>query len=487
MWPVLCRALRFEWGGKLPSLFSGGAIIAAGGNPEPRPRVTFAARTDAPRDDMFAWLEQTLRTQEQADVVRLDDGAILRARTLDGREWLATVRHGLLLVASDRAALDAAAAADPKTAIWSNAARIDQTLKSATTADASQTVTGWLWLDVSRARPWLTRRVALPPITLPGLTSANAPSRMTIVGLADRVRVVVDAPAAMPPADQSQAPTADAASLATVYRYDTTFFAAGALPTAAAELKTMIAPVAAAAPGWPAILNALRLDADADNPSRQAGRPALPSAREIVDNFRGTWAFGARLETDGHWHSAMLALPVRDDDLLWKQFERVRQAADLRSAQTVRRGITIRHLFIGGGLYSLAVVDGILLISPEPQAIGDAIDLFLTGRSLWRIRRFQEGRKALGDHPGLLGYVHVSTALRSARTAGLIQPDATIESLAGAGAAIAAAVQRVGERDVWNVVLVPDDGAEHWSRLWSILEHLRDTGIDAAAAPRRRP
>jgi len=555
-WAAVCRALGAEWCADLPPVFTGPMMIAAGGDPTgsnaaridaggsdaaggetsgtdtagtdargtgaaggnmsgsraaggSKPVITFAAASEASRDDLFAGFKRALTTHHErggAAVVcaRTDDGTVLHVRAGDGVEFFATVSRGALVVSTQPSRLDPSehhsGALDSPRPTWTAAADVERMIAAARGAGERSPASDWVWIHAARVRPWLSGRLNLRAFGLDELAGFDALAAVLVTSTAGHLRVVLAAEGA-PPASAAPPPSLDSsAKLASLFRYDTMVFLAGVLPSGAAERRRVLERVSKSAPGWSVIAAAVAPD-DVDGarvPDQGAGSHvpedgagAGPSA--VLEDFNGPWAFGARLESDGHWHSSMLALPLKDEASFWRQFDAIRKGAAIRTGATIRsaetpwRGISIRHVFVGGGLYSLAVVDDVLLASAEPQAIADAIDLFVTGRSLWRMRRFQELRQSAGPRGGLLVYAHVSSGLRAARAAGVVEPDLSVDALSAAGAAIGAVMRQEGPFTVGDIVLVPDASDHAWRTIWSALEHLRRTGIHPAPEATRRP
>jgi prepilin-type processing-associated H-X9-DG protein len=102
---------------------------------------------------------------------------------------------------------------------------------------------------------------------------------------------------------------------------------------------------------------------------------------EFLDNFRDEWAFGGRLSADGV-AEPLLVLSVHDEARLQVHLQKLREVFALAESTTPHRDVVIHHAHRNPRPFSYAMVDGLLLISPEPQAVVHALDAVLDHRSL---------------------------------------------------------------------------------------------------------
>ena len=133
-------------------------------------------------------------------------------------------------------------------------------------------------------------------------------------------------------------------------------------------------------------------EAEREDFRRETG---LEPHAEFLANFAGEWSFGGRVRPDGIEH-ALIAVGLGDGDLLRTHIRTLQVAFQLEMTSNPYRNQVIHHALRTNGPFSYAIFDNVLLLSPEPQTVADAIDAALDGKSLTDVRRFDGLRREKG-------------------------------------------------------------------------------------------
>jgi len=111
---------------------------------------------------------------------------------------------------------------------------------------------------------------------------------------------------------------------------------------------------------------------------------------EFLHNFVREWAFGARIPP---FDNKLLALQLENESTFRAHMHRLRLAFNLEVRPTTYRGVTIEHAARKLGPFAYAVVDGVLIISPDAGMIERAIDASKDSANLLHAKAFDAVRR----------------------------------------------------------------------------------------------
>jgi len=174
------------------------------------------------------------------------------------------------------------------------------------------------------------------------------------------------------------ASTPSSVSLARLFPADTTFFVHGSMERASGIADDICAFLAA-------------IDKEiSDEYEQELGEfkrdIGFDPHTEFLANIVKEWAFGVRVPRLGN---RLLALRLESVSTFKAHMHRLRLFYQLETYPVTYRGITIEHAARKLGPFAYAVVDDVLLVSPEARAIMYAIDAALDDTGLARTKAFE--------------------------------------------------------------------------------------------------
>ncbi|MCH7808485.1 MAG: DUF3352 domain-containing protein [Planctomycetes bacterium] len=117
--------------------------------------------------------------------------------------------------------------------------------------------------------------------------------------------------------------------------------------------------------------------------AREAG---FDPQKGFLANLVGEWALSIPVSKRGHM---LAAFRLGNAATFKTHMHRLRVVFQLETRPSTYRGVTVEQAVRKGGAFSYALVDDVLLLSPQREAIERAIDAALDGTGLNRSERFQ--------------------------------------------------------------------------------------------------
>ncbi len=165
----------------------------------------------------------------------------------------------------------------------------------------------------------------------------------------------------------------------------------------------------------------------------------LDPQSDILANFAGAWAFGVSCDSNG-FDDPLLALQLESVETFKTHLQTLRMLYQLKTSSINHRGVTIERVARKASPFSYGVVENVLLVSPENEAVTEAIDAILDRKGLDRTRAFDAIRRRLASPTSKFVYVNLAE-LFSCPPESKDDADASYaEAVAGAGTAIGLAV-----------------------------------------------
>lgn len=197
---------------------------------------------------------------------------------------------------------------------------------------------------------------------------------------------------------------------------------------------------------------------------------------EILANFVGGWAFGARVEHDGV-RDKLLALRIGSLEKLKAHLRILRLKFQLETKTTLYRNITIKRAERSLGRISYAVVAGLLLASEEEQTMLRAIDAVLDGTGLDHASGFQAIRTRFGSKASKFLYFNLAELASRSLESGEDAPIPGLDKIAESGTTVGLAVVP-HDRMIAFELLSSDDKSEAFTSvifgsIWASLDQAR--------------
>lgn len=134
--------------------------------------------------------------------------------------------------------------------------------------------------------------------------------------------------------------------------------------------------------------------------------------QEAFANFGPEWAIGARFAPSGP-EAAVFAVRVHSEDAFQAHMSALRDAFELQETVAVHRGVPVHNAVRALGPAHYALIDGVLLVSSDEEAMTATIDAKLDERSLATAARFKAARWRVAEKTSKLVYVNLVEAVEA--------------------------------------------------------------------------
>ncbi len=199
------------------------------------------------------------------------------------------------------------------------------------------------------------------------------------------------------------APSPRPLTLAKFFPAETDFLVSGSLPRGSDLLEDIMSAMRTIDPVITDEYEAERADF-----RREAG---YDFQDDILANFGPEWAIGGQF-AEGGISESLFAVRLNDAELFKTHLHRLRGVYGLESTPNTYRGVTVYTMVRKPRPFSYALLDGVLLVTPEPQTLTDAIDAVTDNRSLAAARDYQSIHAAAPARQSRLLYVNLAAMLR---------------------------------------------------------------------------
>ncbi|MGD2108394.1 MAG: DUF3352 domain-containing protein [Phycisphaerae bacterium] len=212
---------------------------------------------------------------------------------------------------------------------------------------------------------------------------------------------------------------------------DTTFALCGSYRTASEVMEDLMASAA--------VIDREIVDEYLAERSEFKRDVGLDPQTDLLADFAGGWALGGQTDLD-RLDDAVLVLEVGRVDRFKAHLHTLRTAFGLETTTSHYRGVAIEKAQRSLGTFHYAVLDGLLILSREPQALHRSIDAIRDGAGLDRAPGFRAITDRVGTRTSKLVYLDLGSVLAQALDAGedLILPG--LEKLADEGTTVGLAV-----------------------------------------------
>ena len=202
----------------------------------------------------------------------------------------------------------------------------------------------------------------------------------------------------------------------------------------------------------------------------------LDPQSDILGNFVQAWAFGVGGNSDGS-DDPLLAAQLESPATFKTHLQTLRDLYRLETSSMSHRGVIVERAVRETGPFSYAVVDNLLLVSPDSKIVLGGIDAILDGKGLDHTRAFNAVRRRTGPQTSKFIYLNLAELFPYVPESEDIADVPGIDPLAKAGTAIGLAVVP-HERMIALELASSDDTAEEamaliWRSVDASLERAR--------------
>lgn len=197
---------------------------------------------------------------------------------------------------------------------------------------------------------------------------------------------------------------------------------------------------------------------------------------EILGNLVQAWAFGVGGNSDG-FDDPLLAVQLESAATFKTHLQTLRDLYRLETGSMSHRGVTIERAVREAGPFSYAVVDNLLLVSPNNDIVVGGIDAVLDRKGLGSTKAFNAVRRRTDPKTSKFVYLNLAQLFPYAPESEDNADASVVEALAKAGSAIGLAVVP-HERMIALELASSDDTAEEamallWRSVDASLERAR--------------
>lgn len=191
----------------------------------------------------------------------------------------------------------------------------------------------------------------------------------------------------------------------------------------------------------------------------------LDPQSEILANFVQAWAFGVCGDSDG-FDDPLLAVQLESAATFKTHLQTLRAIYQLQTSSMSHRGVTIERAVREAGPFSYAVVDNLLLVSPNNEIVVGGIDAVLDRKGLDRTKAFNAVRRRTGPQTSKFVYLNLAELFRHPPESEDVADIPGVEALAGAGTAIGLAVVPHERMIALDLASSDDTAEEAMALLW---------------------